>query len=152
MDAFDPVDVGNIQRAFPNVQVFASEQETPKAGLAIPLLVNQSAQARKHGLIAKETDVRRISLARVLEICGRFKTIGGFRHQRRDLRRRLIIFEEVGAIQALLQGVDDGHRRSVSLFVLVLCQISSDGGFGHALVPRLRWTAALFDWIGWASH
>ena len=40
-----------------------------------------------------------------------FEPVARLGQQAADQRRGLLVLEEVGAVQALLQGVDDRHRR-----------------------------------------
>src|SRR5262249_21155891 len=72
-------------------------------------------EAGEHRLVAQEADVRRVPLTGRLDVGRCLQTVGSLGQEGRDPRGGVVVLEEVRAVQALVEGVDDGHRRRVSL-------------------------------------
>src|SRR5262249_28356486 len=114
-----------VELAGPDIEALAREQKAAQAELAVALGIDESAEAAEHRLVAQEDDVGGISLSCRMDVHRGIETIPRLGEQLDDAGRRLLVHEQVWAIQALLQRVDNSHGRGVSSGLVGSGQIGS---------------------------
>src|SRR5262249_46771353 len=94
-----------------HVEPLAGQHQATKAVFAVSLRVHKCPDATEHRLVTKEDNVRRIALAAGVNIHCRLEPASCLGKQVDDSVWRLFVLEEIRAVQALLQRVDDRHGR-----------------------------------------